>query len=150
MKGKIENINEIKNLKTGTKDGNQWTLYGTNITINGQKIGLTSFVKQDLEETIANLKVGDKVEVETETDGKYLNLKKGSKIKLINEESNNEKKCLTDQEITKIWIDSADEVINHLKTKGFDFSIMTGEVWTAVGPSVNTLFMKKMEERRRK
>ena len=92
MKGKIQEISEVKLLKEGqNKKGRAWTLYGTNLKVGGAMFGMTSFSKKELEEKLRNLSVGQTVEFETEESGDFTNVKKDAEIKVLAQASESDK-----------------------------------------------------------
>ncbi len=112
MKGKIERIGQIIELKRGqNKKGQEWILYGTHIQVDGKEYGLTGFSKTQLEEKIALISAGDIVEFETEEKDGYLNIKQDSAIKVVQEGAKSEEKIQQTQTLQPTMPMTRDEVV---------------------------------------
>lgn len=99
-------------------------------------------------------KIGDMVKLDyTENPGKgrdgsqivYKNL---VKIEVSDEKPTLPPSILEDKELEDIWKASADCVVEYIQKKALKVVAEGG--FGDIGPSINTLFMKKIEERRRR
>ena len=150
MKGKIENIGELKELSSGTGNKGAWTLWGAIITVDGSVFGYSDFNKDVLKGKLEKLKIGSVVEFETEKRGEYINVKPQTGVKVLEEGKGTAGPAspapkLTDAEIEKTWKESADFINKYWKEK--KIVIDTVEM---IGPSINTVFMDKMKEKRKR
>ncbi len=147
MKGKLEYIGEIKELSSGSGKNGPWKLWGTKLTVNGSDYGYSGFKKKELEEKVAKLKQGSTVEFETEERGEYTNVKKDTEVKVLEEGDGPAGPAppapkLTDEEIEKLWKETADFVTGYWKEK--KIAVESVEM---IGPSINTIYMAKCKVR---
>ena len=150
MKGKIENIGELKELSSGAGKNGSWVLWGAKITVDGNDFGYSDFNQEVLKGKLEKLKIGSIIEFETEKRGEYTNVKPQTGVKVLEEGTGTAGPAppapkLTDAEIEKTWKESADFVNNYWKEK--KIVIDTVEM---IGPSINTIFMDKMKEKRKR
>lgn len=74
--GILQEIGEIKQLAVGTsKTGKPWTLWGSDLIVNGVTYGLTNFSESKLKEELGKLAAGDELTFESEQKGEYQNVK---------------------------------------------------------------------------
>ena len=84
VKGVVEEIEAIEQLKEGTKKtGQRWTLWGTKLKVSGNLYGLTAFSKTELEDKLKLVALRDEVEFESEENQGYLNVKKDAAITVL-------------------------------------------------------------------
>lgn len=150
MKGKLENIGEINAVSSGSGKKGPWTLWSTKLTVDGNDYGYSDFDKKVLEDKVSKLKQGSIVEFETEERGEYTNVKKNTDIKVLEEGTGQAGPAapiqavpkLTDEEIEKLWKDTADFVNDYWKQR----KIVVDTV-DLIGPSINTIYMAKCKVR---
>ena len=150
MKGKIDHITEIKELSSGTRAGKTWKLWGATLTVDGNDYGYSDFEKKALEEKVAKLKIGSMIEFETEERGQYTNVKPKTEVKVLQEGTGRAGPAppapkITAEETNKVWAESADSVLDYFKKK----KIKVDDA-ASITSSINTLFMDKMKEKRKR
>ncbi len=153
MKGKLEHIGDIKELTSGKGTRGSWILWGVKVTVGGEDYGYTGFDKKVMEEKLGKIKLGSIVEFETEEKGDYTNVKDGSDIKVLEEGTGKagpeppkpKGPKITHKETENTWKECADFVIGYWKDKKIKVDSVD-----MVGPSINTLFMDKMKEKRKR
>ena len=153
MKGKIENVAAIENVASGGSGNKAWILWSAKLTVDGNEYGYSDFIKADLEAKCAKLKIGSTVEFETEEKDGYENVKRKTEVTVLEEGTGAAgpaaplppAKKITDKEIEKVWKESADFVTGYWKEKK-----IVVEGVEHISPSINTVFMDKMKEKRKR
>lgn len=147
MKGKLEKISEIKELKSGSGKKGAWTLWGCTLIVDGNNYGLTDFKKEELEKKTAELKTGSVIEFQTEQRGEYTNVKQETEIKVLEEGKGQagptpDVPKMTDEELQNMWKATMEFVTGQLKDKK-----IAVEGFDQIGPSINTIYMAKLKVR---
>lgn len=79
--GILQDIGGIRKLAEGTKkDGKPWTLWGADLTVDGETYGRTNFSKSALEEDLKKLALGDEITFEAEEKDGFHNVKDKTEI----------------------------------------------------------------------
>jgi len=155
MKGKIESIGAVENVASGGSGTKAWILWSSALTVDGNEYGYSDFEKKEIEAKVAKLKVGSTVEFETEENKGFVNVKRKTEVKVLEEGTGpagldpaaapKPTPKLTDKEIEKVWEESADFIVGYWKEKK-----IVVEGVEHISPSINTVFMDKMKEKRKR
>ena len=146
MKGILERFGFVASKSKGVKNKKPWTMWGTNLIVDGKEYGYTGFDKKEMEAKVSKLKVGNIVEFETQVNGKYTNVKPETEVKVLGQgkpganmpKSNRE--TVTDKDIEQMWKDSKDFVLKEVE-------LVATNSFADVGPSINTITQAKLRLR---
>lgn len=117
VKGILEEVAEIKQLRSGTKgDGTPWVLWGTTIKAGGKKYGFSNFEKAKLEEFVKNTPLGSTIEFEIEQKGRYTNVKQDTTIQVIEKGSGQAPPQAAPAPQPKIELPTKEAIVQETKT----------------------------------